>query len=77
MLRETFSCMATNGLLAATSLFGVTRGGHNFYDHAFLFVGQLGQMHAIVLVVGLIALGPLVYGERRRHRLQAVYPERP
>ena len=46
------------------SLFGVTGGGHDFFERAFLFAGQLGQMQAIVLVVGLLAIGLLVFGER-------------
>jgi SulP family sulfate permease len=46
------------------SLFGVTAGGHNFFERVFMFVEQLGQTHAIVLVVGLVAIGLLVFGER-------------
>jgi MFS superfamily sulfate permease-like transporter len=34
------------------SLFGVKGGGHNFFERVFLFAGQLGQTHFIVLVVG-------------------------
>src|SRR5208283_5946434 len=36
------------------SLFGVTGGGHNFFERAFLFAGQLSQMHYVVLVVGVV-----------------------
>ena len=39
------------------SLFGVTGGGHNFFERAFLLAGQLGQMHYLVLAVGVIAIG--------------------
>ncbi len=46
------------------SLFGVIGGGSNFFERVFLFVGQLAQMQAMVLVVGLIAIGLLVSGER-------------
>ena len=46
------------------SLFGVKGGGHNFFDRACLLAGQLGQMHYFVLIVGVIAIGLLVFGER-------------
>jgi sulfate permease, SulP family len=46
------------------SLFGVAGGGHDFFERVFLFVGQVGQINPIVLVVGLIAIGLLVFGER-------------
>jgi high affinity sulfate transporter 1 len=46
------------------SLFGVTGGGHNFFERVFLFVGQLGQTNAIVLIVGLVAIALIVFGER-------------
>ena len=46
------------------SLFGVTGGGHNFFDRAWLLVGQLGQMHYVVLLVGVVAIGLIVLGER-------------
>jgi SulP family sulfate permease len=46
------------------SLFGVKGGGHNFFERAFLLVGQLGQMHYLVLFVGVIAIGLIVFGER-------------
>src|SRR6188472_2341048 len=36
------------------SLFGVKGGGHNFFDRAYLLLGQLGQTHYIVLAIGLI-----------------------
>src|ERR1700730_9417458 len=45
------------------SLFGVTGGGHNFFDRAWLLVGALGQMHYLVLVVGVVAIGLIVLGE--------------
>jgi SulP family sulfate permease len=46
------------------SLFGVAGGGHNFFERAVLFAGQLGQMHYLVLAVGVIAIVLLVLGER-------------
>src|SRR5262245_15969746 len=46
------------------SLFGVPGGGHNFFERAMLFIGQLGQTNVIVLTVGLAAVGLLVFGER-------------
>jgi SulP family sulfate permease len=46
------------------SLFGVKGGGHNFFERAFLLAGQLGQIQYLVLLVGLMALGLIVFGER-------------
>jgi len=46
------------------SLFGVAGGGHNFFEQAFLLVGQLGQIQYLVLAVGLIAIVLLLIGER-------------
>jgi MFS superfamily sulfate permease-like transporter len=46
------------------SLFGVTGGGHNFFERALLFAGQLGQTQILVLVLGGIAIAALLAGER-------------
>lgn len=46
------------------SLFGVAGGGHNFFDRAWLLAGQLGQIHHVVLIVGVVAIGLIVAGER-------------
>ena len=46
------------------SLLGVKGGGHNFFERAFLLAGQLGQFQYLVLLIGLIALGLIVFGER-------------
>jgi high affinity sulfate transporter 1 len=46
------------------SLFGVPGGGHNFFERAVLFLGQLGQTNFLVLVVGVVAVALLVFGER-------------
>ena len=46
------------------SLFGVAGGGRNFFDRAFLLVGQLGHTQALVLAVGVVAIVLLVLGDR-------------
>ena len=46
------------------SLFGLSGGGHNFFERVWLFAGQLGQMHYLVLAVGVVAVALLVLGER-------------
>jgi SulP family sulfate permease len=46
------------------SLLGVKGGGHNFFERAFLLAGQLGQVQYLVLIVGLVAIGLIVLGER-------------
>jgi len=52
------------------SLFGVAGGGHNFFDRAFQFAGQLPNFQPIVLGIGLIAVVILIAGER-------IFPGRP
>jgi high affinity sulfate transporter 1 len=46
------------------SLFGMAGGGHDFFERAVLFIGELGQTHYLPLAVGLIAIVLLVLGER-------------
>lgn len=46
------------------SLFGVAGGGHNFFDRAWILLGQLGQTHHVILTVGVVAIGLIVLGER-------------
>ena len=46
------------------SLIGTAGGGHNFFERAVLFAGQLGQTHYLVLAVGVIAIMLLIFGER-------------
>ena len=46
------------------SLFGLPGGGHNFFERAFLFGTQLSQMHSLVLIVGTLAIGLIVSGQR-------------
>jgi sulfate permease, SulP family len=46
------------------SLFGVSGGGQNFFERAYLFAGQLGQTEGLVLAVGVVAIFLLVQGER-------------
>src|SRR5580704_1143565 len=52
------------------ALFGVAGGGHNFLERAVTFAGQLGQIHGLVLALGVIAIIAIVLGER-------VFPGRP
>jgi sulfate permease, SulP family len=46
------------------SLLGVSGGGHNFFERTFLLAGQLGQVQYLVLIVGVIAILLIVFGER-------------
>jgi high affinity sulfate transporter 1 len=46
------------------SLFGVTGGGHNFFERVVLFAGQLGETHYLPLAIGVVAIALLVLGER-------------
>ena len=46
------------------NIFGVAGGGHNFFDRVWLFVGHLGQLQYVVLLIGLAATGMLILGER-------------
>jgi sulfate permease, SulP family len=46
------------------SLFGVTGGGHNFFERAVVLAGQLGQTHLLVLAIGLAAILLLLLGDR-------------
>jgi SulP family sulfate permease len=46
------------------SLLGVAGGGHNFIERLILLTGQLGQIHYLVLALGVIAILLLVFGER-------------
>jgi high affinity sulfate transporter 1 len=46
------------------SLFGVPGGGRNFFDRAVRIAGQLGDMHLIVLVIGIAAIAMLLLGAR-------------
>jgi SulP family sulfate permease len=46
------------------SLIGASGGGHNFFERAAQFVGQIGQTNYLVLAIGLIAIMLLVFGER-------------
>jgi sulfate permease, SulP family len=45
-------------------LFGVAGGGHNFFDRAIRFVGQLGGINSLVLLIGLVSIVLLLLGER-------------
>jgi sulfate permease, SulP family len=46
------------------SLFGTSGGGHNFFERAVLLLGQLGQVHYLVLAIGVLAIAVLLAGER-------------
>src|SRR5205807_1713513 len=46
------------------SLLGGAGGGHNLFDRSWLLLGQLGQTQYVVLLVGVVAIGLLVLGER-------------
>jgi sulfate permease, SulP family len=46
------------------SLFGISGGGHNFFERAALLVGQIGGMRPLVLAVGLVAILLLIVGDR-------------
>src|SRR5947209_8356875 len=46
------------------SLFGVSGGGHNFFERAALLLGELGQIQYLVLTIGGLAIALLFVGER-------------
>ncbi len=46
------------------SLFGVAGGGHNFFDRLIKLLGQLGDIHWVVLAIGLVAIALLLLGAR-------------
>src|SRR5262247_3022853 len=46
------------------SLFGVRGGGHNFFERAVLLLGQLDQVHYLVLAIGVLAIAVLFAGDR-------------
>jgi len=46
------------------SLLGVAGGGHNFFERAGVLAMQVGQLHWLVLAVGVAALALLLLGER-------------
>src|SRR5215510_7567273 len=46
------------------SLMGVPGGGHNFFERAVLFAGQLGQTRPLVIAIGVAAIVLLLVGER-------------
>jgi sulfate permease, SulP family len=46
------------------SLFGISGGGHNFFERAVLLLGQLGQVQYLVLAIGVLAIAVLLAGER-------------
>ena len=46
------------------SLFGVSGGGHDFFERAVLLAGQLGQANVLVLAISTVAVATLLLGER-------------
>src|SRR5262245_14570827 len=46
------------------SLFGVSGGGHNFFERVVQFAGQIGHTQYLVLALGAVAIMLLVMGER-------------
>ncbi|WP_407178529.1 SulP family inorganic anion transporter [Bradyrhizobium sp. STM 3562] len=46
------------------ALFGVPGGGHNFFERAWLFGGQISQLNGFVVLISIVALGLLVLGQR-------------
>jgi SulP family sulfate permease len=47
------------------SLLGVAGGGHNFFERVVVLAGQLGQIHLLVLCIGIVAILLLTLGERQ------------
>ena len=54
----------TIGLTQIPSLLGVPGGGHNFVERLFVLAGQLGQMQALVVGIGVVAIVLLLLGAR-------------
>jgi high affinity sulfate transporter 1 len=54
----------TMSMTQLPSLLGVKGGGHNFFERAFTLAGQLSETQYLVLVVGVIAILLLVFGDR-------------
>jgi sulfate permease, SulP family len=46
------------------SLFGVPGGGQNFFERMIILAGQFGEIHYLVLAIGIVALLALLLGER-------------
>jgi MFS superfamily sulfate permease-like transporter len=46
------------------SLFGVSGGGHSFFERAALLLGELGQIQYLVFMIGGLAIALLFVGER-------------
>jgi high affinity sulfate transporter 1 len=55
----------TIALTQLPKLFGVSGGGHNFFERAWILLGQLGQTNGIVFCLAIVALGLLIAGDRR------------
>lgn len=46
------------------SLLGVAGGGHNFFERGWLLLAQIAQVQPLVLLIGIVAIALLVFGER-------------
>jgi high affinity sulfate transporter 1 len=46
------------------SLIGISGGGHSFFERAALLVGQIDQVHYLVLAIGIAAILLLLFGDR-------------
>ena len=46
------------------SLLGVKGGGHNFFDRTWTLLEQLDETRFVVLIVGVVAIGLIILGER-------------
>jgi high affinity sulfate transporter 1 len=54
----------TIAMTQVPNLIGVSGRGHNFFERAVMVAGQFGQIHYLVLAVGVIAVILLILGER-------------
>jgi high affinity sulfate transporter 1 len=54
----------TIALTQLPKLFGVPGGGDNFFERLWILATQLGQTNFVVLMLGVVALMALVFGEK-------------
>lgn len=54
----------TIALTQIPALLGVTGGGKNFFERAFVLVPQLGSIHILTLFIGVSAIVLLILGDR-------------
>lgn len=46
------------------SLLGVAGGGHDFFERVWLLLTQVGQVHPLTLVIGVVAILLILFGDR-------------